>query len=220
MSRLIRVAYAEDHRVLLDTMSMMLNQENDIRVLIRATDGKELLDALKKTEVDIVLLDLDMPGVDGRRTFSLLKQFYPTIRIIIVSMHFTEGHILKFMSEGACAYLSKGEDFLTLRAAIRSVFLIGIYMNGKVTQEWLDEIAMKNQLNESIFEGDPLTKREKEVLLWICKGKTNGEISALLYISQRTVENHRVRIYKKIGSLTVAQTVLYAIHRGIYQVEI
>jgi len=220
MPHTIRIAYAEDHKILLQTLSSMLNDEEDIDVVIQATDGKALLEQLKSTEVDIVMLDLDMPGIDGRRTLQLIKQFYPSIKVIILSFHDSEVYIRKFMSEGAAGYLSKEDDYDVIREAIRVVHLTGIYLHGFVSSKLIDELTNNTKVFPKIMEGDPLSKREIEIVNLVCQGKSNCEIASTLHISQRTVENHRARVKSKTGSKSIAETIVYAIKAGIFEVEI
>lgn len=220
MTKKIRVAHAEDQTILLESLSYMLNQEPDIEVVILARDGKQLLDALKVTETDIVMLDLDMPGIDGKRTFSLLQQFYPQIKIIMFSMHTSYEFVSKYMRNGALAYLQKEIEVKAVVNAIRDVYKKGFHYNNLVTRQFMTKLGKRKVKRVQVIQGERLTPREMEVLQLICKGRTNGEISGLLYISQRTVENHRVRIYKKTGSLTVVDAVVFAIAHGIYKLDI
>lgn len=219
MSNKIKIALADDHKILLQTLTNMLGSEHDMEVVISAPNGKELLRKIKNIKVDVVLLDLDMPVMDGKAVLPILKQYYSKIKVIILSFHDSLMHMRKFLNEGADAYISKATDFEILLKAIRNVYSEGFYFCERVT---LDMLAKwnENKLNRlSVLKGDPLTSREKEIVTLICLGKSNGEISFDLNLSQRTVENHRMRISKKIGTNSTASIVVYAVTNGIYEID-
>ncbi|MFT6502849.1 MAG: DNA-binding NarL/FixJ family response regulator [Crocinitomicaceae bacterium] len=219
MSNKIKIALADDHRILLETLTVMLGNENDMEVVISAPNGKELLTDMKNSDVDVVLLDLDMPVMDGRATLPIIKQYHKKVKVIILSFHDSLFYMKKFLNEGADAYISKGTDFEILLKAIRSVYKEGFYFCERVTKEVLIKWNENKRNRHSVLQGDPLTTREKEVVQLICEGKSNGEISLELHLSQRTVENHRMRISKKTGTNSTASIVVYAVTNGIYEIE-
>jgi DNA-binding NarL/FixJ family response regulator len=219
MSKKIKIALADDHKILLQTLTQMLGGEYDMEVVISAPNGKELLEKMKTTDVDVVLLDLDMPVMDGRSALPILKKYHSKIKVIILSFHDSLVYMKKYLSEGADAYISKGTDFNILLKAIRNVYNEGFYFCERVTKEVLIKWNESKQNRLSVLQGDPLTDREKEIVQFICKGKSNGEISLDLHLSQRTVENHRMRISKKIGTKSTASIVIYAVANGIYEID-
>jgi len=219
MSKKIKIALADDHKILLQTLTKMLGGEHDMEVVISAPNGKELLEKMKTTDVDLVLLDLDMPVMDGRAALPILKKYHSKIKVIILSFHDSLVYMKKYLSEGADAYISKGTDFNILLNAIRNVYNEGFYFCERVTKEVLIKWNESKQNRLSVLQGDPLTDREKEIVQFICKGKSNGEISLELHLSQRTVENHRMRISKKIGTKSTASIVIYAVANGIYEID-
>jgi len=220
MSNKIRIALADDHAILLQTLTDMLGREKDMEVVISAPNGKELLTELKSTKVDIVLLDLDMPIMDGRAVLPILKQYYTSTKIIILSFHDSLMHMRKFLSEGANAYMSKEVDFDVLLAAIRKVNAEGYYFCERVTRDFLNKFRESKQKSPKVLKGDPLSAREKEIVQLICKGRSNGEIALELSLSQRTIENHRMRLSKKIGTNSTAKIVIYAIEKGLFKVSL
>lgn len=220
MGNTIRIALADDHKMFLQTLANMLNGEEDMEVVITAANGKELLSQMKTTDVDIVLLDLDMPILDGRAAFPILKQYFSKAKIIILSFHDSLVHMRKFLSEGANAYILKGSDFSVLLSAIRKVNKEGYFFCDRVSKELLDKWNEDKLKRTGVINKDPLTDREKEIVRLICAGKSNGEMSLELNLSQRTVENHRMRISKKIGSKSTAHIFEYAVKNGVYIIEL
>lgn len=213
----IKVALAEDHKVLLDTLSNMLDNEDDIDVVIKVTNGKKLLHKLRTIETDVILLDLDMKEMDGRKAFSLIQQFHNTTKVIFLSYHYTKLHVQKYIGQGACGYISKDSDYEVVVQGIRNVFECGKFINGLVTEKMYQG---NNSMFNDIFAGDPLSDREIEVLRLICLGKSSSEIADILNLSPRTVDNHRARIKLKINTKTIAETVHYAFKKGIVEVDI
>ncbi len=220
VSNKINIAIAENHSIYLEGLSSILNCNEDMDVLISASNGKELLDQMKKTKVDVVLLDLDMPIMDGKTTLSNINRYHEYAKVIILSLHYSEAYIRKYLKNGASSYLAKDDDFSTITDAVQTVYKTGYYFHNKVSQKLLAELAYNENITPKILPGEPLSIRENEIVKLICEGRTNGEMSLSLNLSQRTVENHRMRISKKIGSNSVANTVVYAIKNGLFDLDL
>lgn len=217
MTKHIKIAIADDHIGFLTLLSDYLSRRNNMEVVIKAIDGIELLAQLKKTAVDIILLDIEMPVMDGRATFVALKSHWSSIKVIIHSFHTSPDVISGFIKNGANAYVSKSQGIDVLVAAIESVILNGYYAHTSTQQVQFQQ--RKSQKRKTILDDPFLTDREKEIMRLICKGKSNGEISLELHLSQRTIENHRLRISKKIDVNSTALLVVYAISSGIYEID-
>ncbi len=214
----MKIGVAEDHDILRDTMSKLLNGEENIDVVVQASNGSELLEIMRKTSLDLIILDLNMPVMDGRETIKILNSLDKALRpsVIILSMHDSIDHIRKYIGLGANAFLSKGCEYSELLAAINDVHQRGFHFNSAVTRELVSDV-LKN--NPKIILDDPLSQREIEILQLICKQKTSTEISALLGISLRTVENHRLHVMKKIGVRNVVGLLVYAMKTGMLHID-
>lgn len=220
MKKNIRLAVAEDHTILRNTMVGMLKKEKGISVVLEAENGKELVDQLSNIPVDVILLDLDMPVMDGREALYLINRSFPKIKVLILSMHCTQLHVEKFISKGAHGYLSKGTDYKDLVKAIKDVAEKDYHYNELVTKNLTDRILINEIQRHQFIEKDPLSEREIQVLKLICTQMSSVEIAKKLDLSTRTVENHRTRLIKKSGVKNTVGLMEYAIQKGYYNLKI
>lgn len=206
---------ADDHNVGRQVFSAYITDNKDnMRVVGEAANGKELLDLVAKREPDIVLLDLEMPVMDGFQTLKVLSKEYPHIKTIIFSTHYNEFYISELILNGARGYVSKtayaGEVFKT----IQKVYEDGFYFNKGVSDHILQTLIEQKQVQQLILNQE-LTSREIEVLHEVCNEKQNKEIAKSLNISEDTVEFHKKNIYRKTNTHSVVGLVKYALKAGI-----
>lgn len=221
MSKQIRIAIAEDHPILLESMQTFLNSIPDFQILITASNGEELLKQMNTKHVDIVLLDLEMPVLDGRKTLQILhKRLKKSPRVIILSMHGGTAFVHKYMVSGASAYLDKGCDLSELLEAIRSVFEVGHYFSPHVPEDLHLEILFDRNKDQSVVEDDILTEREIEVLRLLCEGMPSKDVAKTLNLSSRTIENHRRRIYTKLGAINTLSMLREAVRKGYFDMDL
>jgi DNA-binding NarL/FixJ family response regulator len=209
----IRVAFAEDHPVVRQGYISLLKKHPRIKIVGEAGDGKEALELLKKVKADILIMDLEMPVMNGDEAFTVIRKRFPEVKIIFLSMHGGSVLIANFMSKGAGGFLSKGCDIEELEKAICEVYDKGRYFNEDCSTAMCNELIGKNSFKA--FEQFALTERELEILKLICKDKTNKEIGSLLSIEPRTVDFHRRNIYQKTKCKKPAALALYAVRNGI-----
>jgi DNA-binding NarL/FixJ family response regulator len=208
----INVAVIDDHQVVINGLAAMLASRHDVRIVYTTTDAEELQNFLSRNETDVLLMDIQMPGIGGIELCKLVLKKTPEVKIIAFSS-FDDSHFVKqVMRNGASGYLLKNTDSETLVAAIQAV------VNG---EEFIDESIRKILLHESlkgqrrsIFD-IPLTKREKEILKHVAEGLSNQEIADKLFISMRTVETHRLNLSQKLAAKNTASLVREAIKRGL-----
>ncbi|MFT6983875.1 MAG: DNA-binding NarL/FixJ family response regulator [Crocinitomicaceae bacterium] len=215
----IRIAVAENHSILRNTMVRMLNGEEGIHAAIEAGNGKDLLDQLTNTQVDVIILDLDMPVMDGKEAHYNIRRKYSHIKVLILSMHLTKLHVEKYISNGANGYLSKDIDYDDLVKAINKVHKSAYYFDENVTPELIEEIALNTIRKVKFLENDQLSNREIQVLAMICAQKSSPEIAKEIKISCRTVESHRNNIMKKAGVKNGLGLMEYAIKKGYYEMD-
>jgi DNA-binding NarL/FixJ family response regulator len=185
----LRIGIAEDHTMVRQSLVQMLNTERNFRIVLEADNGKNLLDQLEQIRVDILLLDLEMPVLDGRQTLKALKISHPDIRVIIMTGYSDTGFEREYLREGARAFLSKSEDIGSIRHAIYAV----------------SDLYFEPEISMSL-----LTRREIEILKCIVQKRTNSDIAKSLYLSTRTVENHRYNILRKTGTKKAAELLKWA----------
>ena len=221
MTKSIRVGIADDHDILRQTMGKLLQAEDNLSVVIEAANGQELLDKMVEEPLDVVILDLNMPVMDGRSTLKSLGRIEASRRpsVIILSMYDSPDHIRKYVSMGANAFLSKGCEYPALVRAIKDVHNNGYHFNQQVSRQLVSEIIRNSRKDSKLVIDTPLSERETEILRLICQQKTSHEIAKILRISQRTVENHRLRISKKTGAKTSIGLLIYAMRNGLTDIE-
>jgi DNA-binding NarL/FixJ family response regulator len=195
MNETIKILFAEDQKLFRETMISMLKGRG-IETLGEAADGNELLNLLSKIKCDILLLDLQMPGMDGNKAFQVIKVKYPHIKVIILTSFIDGALKADFKAKGVTAFLTKNDDFNTIVETIYAVHRA-------------DNISITNGTT-SIF-----TKREIQIIPLLCKGKTSGKIANTLNISERTIEAHRKRLYEKTGSKNAADFSSYCTKAGL-----
>ena len=214
----IRIAIAEDHDLVRQGMVALAKREKGLCMVLDVSNGQELLDRLKTKMVDVILLDLNMPILNGHQTLKIIGEKYPDVHVIIVSMLYDDEYITESIELGARGFLPKNTDFNELVDAIFSVYETGYYFDKQITKSLVNSIATqkgRKPLNTSYS----LSDREKEVLLEICNGRTNDDIAESLKISIRTVETHKRNLFSKTDNINSVGLVLFAITNGLFVIK-
>ena len=213
---MIKLALADDQNLFRKGMSMLLRELEGMEVTLECANGKDLLKAIAVVPVDIVLLDLEMPVMDGVETMERMRTDHPEVKVLVLSMHSEEKFIVHLMELGANGYLLKTAEAAEVETAIRSVAESGYYFSDMVSQVMLQGLVKKDKVRPYFNVVDPLSERELEVLKLICAEKTTPEIAERLFLSPRTVEGHRNNILLKTGARNVAGLVVFAMTNGIH----
>ncbi|MBU2916197.1 MULTISPECIES: response regulator transcription factor [Reichenbachiella] len=207
----IKVALVDDHDLFREGIrSIMLRMEH-IELVAEASNGIELLAAMKDTPIDVILMDLEMPDMDGiEATENVLAQ-YPDSKILVLTMHNEDRMITYLMESGVHGYLVKNTQKIELEQAIHEVHTKGHYFNHQVSQALLTGLKKKNRNRPSFTPGRNLSSREHEILQLICQEKSTQEIAEILFISPRTVEGHRQTLLIKLEVKNTIGMVLKAV---------
>lgn len=217
----IRIAIVEDQPLARHSLSALLKTIDGLQLIMEAADGGTFLQLLAGNcpVPDIAIIDINMPGLTGMDLNELLRERYPSIKVIVLSIHTQERLISKMINAGARAYINKNCEVSELVNAIRAVYQVGFYMNEQ-TMKAIQNVAGYRNKKVKNLHAIPieLTAREKEVLTLICKEQSNSEIADNLNLSIRTVEGHRNNLLMKIGCKNTAGLVLFAIKYGIVDV--
>lgn len=200
----------DDHQLILDGIKALLKEEESVNIVGEASNGKEAIDIIDLLETDVVLLDIDMPVMDGIETSKILHQKYPNLAIIILSMHAEKGLIKNLVEIGVKGYLLKNSSRAEILKALNEVMEGNSYFSPEVTLSLLNKSSENRTRQSEII----LTDREEEVLRLIASGFTNKEIAEKLFISHRTVDTHRTNLMKKLDVNNLAGLVSYAIKHG------
>jgi two-component system nitrate/nitrite response regulator NarL len=200
----IKVVLVDDHRIVLDGLVSLLENDPDFIVLAALGSGEELLEFLKKDQPDILLTDYSLPGISGLEVTRLVKRDYPKIKVVALSMH-DEGHLVKSMlKEGVDGYLLKNIQQFELKNAIKQVMLGMPYVSPEITR------LLMHDVNHPAEEHALLTDRERDILRLIAKEYSNKKMADELFISERTVETHRKNIFRKTNTTSLVGLIKYA----------
>ena len=205
----IRVLLADDHKLIRDAIQSHLGKCEDIDVVGQASDGQEVLDFLETEEIDLLLLDINMEGMDGMECARRMNEEHPDVKVIILSMYDNSLYIKQMIKNGVAGYLLKHSDESEIINAIRTVSEDNTYYDDAVI-----EVVMKsygdNEKKGLSSEDVNLTPREEEIMDLIIKEYTNQEIASELYISTRTVDAHKRNLLEKTNSKNLVGLVKYA----------
>jgi DNA-binding NarL/FixJ family response regulator len=210
MAKRINIGIADDHLVLRQGLVSLLKEYDNLNVILDVNNGKELMEELKTKKPDIILLDIEMPVMNGGVALEKIRVKYPTLKVIIMSMHFNDGYIIEYIKKGACAFLPKNCDIDKIVEAIHSVHKNGYYFDDKVSAAMAATIK-RMSFEQDLVPGTDFTKRELEILRLVCKKKSSTDIATELNLSNRTVEGHRYNIARKIGITDPEELIRFAI---------
>lgn len=213
---MIRLAIADDQPLFRRAFVLLLRDMPDVQVMFDSANGEELLTGLKGNEVDIVLLDLEMPVMDGVEALRRIREEHTKVKVIVLSTHDDERSIVRMMELGANGYVLKTAEPDEVETAIRSVKESGYFFSDLVSRVMLQGLVKKESVKPVFNDVDPLSERELEVLRAICQEMTTTEIAGKLFLSPRTVEFHRNNILLKTGARNAAGLVVYAMTKGLY----
>lgn len=211
---MIKIIIADDHTIFREGIVSILEDESDIIVLAQAVNGLELLDQLEELSPDLILMDISMKELNGIEASIQIKEKYPTIKILILSMHNEIDYILKVIEVGVDGYILKESGSQELLQAIRSIVAGKSFQSQEISAIIVQHLQKKKE-QELKKAGIPLTRREKEVLQLIAEEYSNPEIAENLFISIRTVDTHRRNLIEKLGVKNTAGLVKYAIKSGL-----
>lgn len=212
---LIKYIIADDHHIFRQGLRYSLSDDHTLKFVGEAGNGLELLELLKKQKADVVLMDLKMPEMDGLEATKQLKELYPGIKVIVLTMYDDENFIIHMLDMGANSYLVKNAEPEEIKTAIHSVHDNEYYFNDLVSKTMLKSIMQKRNVSPRFKPQVTLSDKETEVLRLICGEHTNAEIAAQVFLSPRTVEGIRANLLEKIGVRNTAGLVLYAVKHNI-----
>lgn len=215
--RLITVALADDHKIYKDGIRAALKDREFIKILWEAEDGKDMMHKLRIKHPDVLLMDINMPLVNGVNALQLIRKTYEDVKIVILSMYDDKETITRVMEFGANAYLSKTSDADEIYKAIISCVNEDFYFNDLVNTAVLLKLQQKRKVRR--YYPAPINFNEKElkILKLISEDKTTEEISENIYLSPRTVETIRQSMKSKVGAKTIAGLVMYAMRNKLVE---
>ena len=208
----VRLVLCDDHRIITDGLQRLLQDAAWVECVGTAASGKELLFLLEHLSADIILLDLDMPGMDGAEAMQQVKDRWPRTKVIILTMHDGPSMVRRLMEQGADGYLLKtcGRD--ELLRAVQAVHEGNKHFSAEITESLLKQRAEVSSRDDRL---GAISEREREVLAALAQGLSNKEIGDRLFISHRTVDTHRSNLMKKLNVHNLAGLVRLAMSAGL-----
>lgn len=210
--RQVTIGIADDHLLVINGLRAMLEKAEDVSILFSATTGAEVLEQLALRAPDVLLLDIQMPDMNGIDLCKIIHKNYPEVKVIALTNFEQSSYVKQIMRNGALGYLLKNIDGKTLIQAIRSVVENKPFIQDQIQNNMLNELLSGQKITSA---GVLLTKREMEILSLVAKELTNQEIADKLFISVRTVETHRINLSQKLGVHNTAGLVKEAYKRGL-----
>jgi len=212
----IRVLVADDHPVVRRGLQSCLARETRLKIVGEAADGDEALRKTQELAPDVVLMDVNMPRMDGLAVTEVLRREAPSVKVLVLSMHNNQDFIFRIIQAGAHGYVSKEAPPEELLRAIESVFAGEPFFSPEIAKAALNQMVSSGGKKEPFAQ---LTTREREVLALIAEGQSNKEIANRLGIGVRTIETHRERIMRRLGIHSVAGLTKFAISNGLISLD-
>lgn len=210
-----KIMLVDDHTLFRNGLRILLNTIDKYEVAGEAGNGQEFLALLEKELPDIVLLDIEMPVMDGIAAANMAMEKYPNLKIITLSMYGEEDYYYQMVDAGVKGFLLKNSDMNEVKTAIDTVADGGNYFSSELLQNLVNSLRTSSKTREPQSE---LSDREIEILILICQGFSNQEIADQLFISKRTVDKHRANILEKSECKNTAQLVMYAIKSKLVEI--
>ena len=222
MNEPIRVIIADDHVLYRAGVKTALSTKKDVKVVAEADNGMHLLTMLKMVPADVILLDIQMPIMDGIATLPEIKKLYPDVRIIMLTMMDDHSMITKLMEIGANSYLTKTSDSEIIYEAIKTCFEQEYYFNSLTNKALLTNLKQRNDITPQRVIQQEANLNDKEILILklMCEEKSTKEIADIVDLSPRTVEAIRDKLKVKTGAKSTAGLIMYAVKHRILNEQI
>ena len=213
----IKVIIADDHLMVRQGFTVLLNAQPDIEVIGQAADGNEMVELVENLRPDVVLADISMPNLNGIEATKIIHQRYPDMPVVMITIHTSSSYVIRALRNGARGYVVKNDDFQNVIQAIKTVSLGQRYLSSQVSEHIIDAVISGTSLDFNLDER--ISIREREILQLIAEGNSNSQIAQKLVISARTVETHRTNIMRKLELTSQIDILRYAIQHGLAQLE-
>ncbi len=214
----LKILLADDHQLLRDGLRSLLEKQHGVQIVAEAENGRKAVELAKETNPGLIIMDLNMPDLNGIEATRRILKESPRIKIIALSMHSDKRYVTRALQAGATGYVLKDNAFDELTKAIQRVMQNRIYLSPEINQVVVKEYLEKSkQLDQPAYS--VLTEREREVVQLIAEGKSTKEIAAILKISVKTVETYRQRTMDKLNINNIADLIKFAIREGLSSLD-
>ena len=213
----IRVVVVDDHTLVRQGIVGLLASQSDIEVVGQAGNAREAMTVIASVAPDVVLMDIAMPGQSGLDATREIRDRFPAVQVLVVTIHDREDYLFQALRAGAAGYVLKGAEVHDLLEAVRTAQRGEVYLFPSVTKKLVADYLRRSQAGEDRTTYDGLSDREREVLGLIAQGLTTNAIAATLFLSPHTVQSHRDHIMAKLGLHSKAALIKYAIAHGLIE---
>lgn len=215
----MRVLVVDDHTLVREGIRLLLESAPYIEVVGEAGDGLEALEKVRQLKPDIVLMDVAMPRLGGVEATKRIKQEFPSVQVLALTIHDNEEYLFQMLQAGACGYVLKKARPEELIAALEAAERGEVYLSPGMAKSLVEDYLKRVEAGEEEDSYHRLTDREREILKLIAEGYTNPEIARMLHLSVKTVQAHRAHIMEKLNLHRPAELIKYAIRKGLIFVE-
>jgi two-component system response regulator NreC len=212
-----KILLADDHDIVRKGLRYLLNNRSDLEVAGEAVDGRQAVKLAEELNVDLVIMDIGMPLLNGIDAAAAIVKKNPRTRVIILSMHSDEDYVLRALNAGVKGYLLKDTVEVDLQRAIEAVQKGRTFFSPDITEVLLEDYVRQLQDKGLQDSYELLTQREKETLQLLAEGKSNKEVATVLNVSPLTIDTHRSNLMQKLGLHSTAEIVLYAVRKKLIQ---
>ncbi len=219
MSKKIKLMLADDHAVVRSGLRMLLDAQPDMEIVAEAETGLETVDKVQELQPDIVLMDVEMPEMNGIEATKKIKEYAPKTAVLALTMYEDDQYFFEMLKAGASGYVPKRAAPDELVNAIRTVSKGEVFLYPTLAARLVNDYINRDETSTEDEDEETLTPREKEVLIQIAEGLTNPEIAQELTISVKTVDRHRENIMRKLNMHSRIDLVKYAIRKGLIDLE-
>ncbi len=209
-----KVLLVDDHTVVRQGLKALLALEPDVEVIGEAENGREAIKCLEELNPDVVLMDISMPGLNGIEATRQIRQQYPHIKVVVLSMHANEEYVFQVLQAGASGYVLKQSDSMEVLTAIQAALSGGSFMSPPISRAVIDNYVRRAEARGKGNALKLLTPREREVLQLLAEGLPNRDIAKQLNISVKTVETHRSNMMSKLNVKSKTELIKYALRKG------
>lgn len=213
----IKICIVDDHKLFREGLKLLLSTQDFVRQIYEASNGKEFIENLSLMDCDVVLMDIEMPGMNGIEATETALRLQPELKIIVLSMYGDEQYYYKMVDAGVKGFVLKSSGIEKVIAAISKVAAGENYFSEELLIHILNNMREGNKTEADIPDNE-ISERELEILYHVCLGLSNQEIADKLFISKRTVDKHRANLLSKTGCRNTAALVMYAIKNKMINV--
>jgi DNA-binding NarL/FixJ family response regulator len=214
----IRVILADDHTLVRAGIRALLEKLPNVTVVAEANDGREVLELVKTQLPDVVVMDIAMPGLNGLEAAERMAQEFPTVRVVILSMHHNEEYVWRALKAGVAGYLLKKAATAELETALQHIMNREVYLSREISER-LPQIIPGDGLTQQKSPLEQLSSRQREILQLIAEGQNTKQIAELLKLSPKTIEYHRMKLMAALNVHDVPGLVRFALRVGLIQSE-